>query len=171
MEQHLVPGEAVEERTPASVETPQDALAAAGHRPVVVEAWDGGARFQAHLAPSGTTVLGDVDAEQVTGAVAQVAADSAILLGRVAGDGVRFDDLLWLDGTSLAGHPTSERLERLAHVAPVALMVQRTTLEDPGWAGPFLDHVREQGHEAVRIRVLSAPWPAGPDDDWVAPLT
>lgn len=168
MERPLTPGHAVDAHEPTRATTPTAAVTAASGRPVAVEAYDEGERFQAHLTPDGASVFGAADPDAVERAVGRVVAESAILLGRVARDGVRFDDLLWLDGQPLVGRPTSARLEQLGHIAPVALMVERTVVEEPGWTQAFLAHIRERGHDGVRVRVLAAPWPPGADDDVVA---
>lgn len=151
-----------EEPTPtASVEEALDR--AAGHR-VLVEAHLPGVRAQAHRRGDEVTVFGadGDDAAAVREAVASFEVDSVIVDAVVAPEGVRFTDLLWLNGRSWMGRPTVERLDELAEVAPVAYMIERISVEVPAWATVFIDHIRQRGVAAVSVRLADAPRGAGP---------
>ena len=137
------------------------AMARAAGRPVLVEALLDGAAVQVHRDGERITISGDVpDPEAVTDAVRSIEAASVVVDAVVDAAGVRFTDLLLLDGESWVARPTRERLTVLAERTPVAFMVERTLVEEPAWAEAFAAHVRERGLPGVVVRLADAAYGA-----------
>ncbi len=135
-----------------------EAIARVGDRPAVIEVLLVGAPAQAHLDDGAVTVFGGVpDADAVDAAVRSIEATSAVVDLVATDDGVRFTDLLLLDGEPLTRRPLAERLAMLAEVAPSWFMVERTSLDIPAWADAFARHARERGVPGVGVRLLDAP--------------
>jgi DNA ligase 1 len=79
-----------------------------------------------------------------------------------------FFDLLHLDGTDLLDIPASERLDRLAAVAPAGLVIPRIVTADPDEATAFFTAAIDHGHEGVIIKSLDAGYGAGRrGGDWI----
>jgi DNA ligase 1 len=77
-------------------------------------------------------------------------------------------DLLHLDGTDLLDAPASERFDRLAAIAPAALVIPRIVTTDLETAEAFFREAIEVGHEGVVVKSLDAPYGAGRrGSDWV----
>ncbi|MCW5951689.1 MAG: ATP-dependent DNA ligase [Propionibacteriaceae bacterium] len=72
-----------------------------------------------------------------------------------------FFDLLEVDGVELLDEPTQLRQERLAHLVPDELRVERIVTADPAAAERFSREVLAQGHEGVVIKALDLPYEAG----------
>lgn len=70
-------------------------------------------------------------------------------------------DLLHVDGTDLIDAPASQRLARLAAIAPPALVVPRLVTSDVAEAKRFFTDAIDRGHEGVVIKSLDAPYGAG----------
>lgn len=145
---------------PARAASVADALARVAGRPVLVEAWVDGVALRAHRDAHGVTLVGEApDPDAVVAAVESIDAGQVVLDLVAGADGVRFTDLLELDGTPWSGRPAVERLAQLAEVSPVAHMVERMAAEEPAWVEAFVDHVRTRGARGVSFRLAGAPRP------------
>ena len=77
-------------------------------------------------------------------------------------------DLLRLDGEDLLDAPASERLGRLAAVAPAELVIPRIVTGDLAEATAFFDAAIARGHEGVVVKSLDAGYGAGRrGGDWI----
>jgi DNA ligase-1 len=77
-------------------------------------------------------------------------------------------DLLHLDGEDLLDVPASERLSRLAAVAPAELVIPRIVTGDLAEATAFFDVAIARGHEGVVVKSLDAGYGAGRrGGDWI----
>ena len=77
-------------------------------------------------------------------------------------------DLLHLDGEDLLDAPASERLSRLAAVAPAELVIPRIVTGDLAEATAFFDVAIARGHEGVVVKSLDAGYGAGRrGGDWI----
>ncbi|HEX3491379.1 MAG TPA: ATP-dependent DNA ligase, partial [Streptosporangiaceae bacterium] len=77
-------------------------------------------------------------------------------------------DLLHLDGEDLLDAPASERLSRLAAVAPAELVIPRIVTADLAEATAFFDVAIARGHEGVVVKSLDAGYGAGRrGGDWI----
>jgi DNA ligase-1 len=77
-------------------------------------------------------------------------------------------DLLHLDGEDLLDAPASERLSRLAAVAPAELVIPRIVTADLAEATAFFDIAIARGHEGVVVKSLDAGYGAGRrGGDWI----
>ena len=77
-----------------------------------------------------------------------------------AGLGVRFFDVLHVDGEDLLDRPLLDRLEALdAVVGPLA--VPRVLTDDAATAQRFLDDALRSGHEGVMVKAVGSPYEAG----------
>lgn len=156
--QQVVVGVEVPAVEPTPAASLGEALGRAAGRPVLVEALLGGVPVQAHRDGDQVTLFGDVpDPDAVRAAVLSLEASSAVVDAVADADGVRFTDLLLLDGRSWVGRPAGERLAELAEVAPVAHMVERTAPMVPAWAEAFVEHLRARGGRGVSVRLADAP--------------
>ena len=72
-----------------------------------------------------------------------------------------FFDVLHHDGESVIDEPLSQRLERLARIAPVSSRVPRIVTADSAEAERFQADAVARGHEGVMVKSLSAPYAAG----------
>ena len=147
---------------PAAVPTPAasvaEAMAVARGRAVLVEALVAGTPVQAHRDGEQDTLFGDVpDPDAVVAAVRSIEAGSVVVDAVAGADGVRFTDLLLLDGTPWVHRAASERFAELGEVSPVAHLVERTLAEVPAWAQAFADHARARGLAGVGVRLADAP--------------
>lgn len=152
------PGTPVGQQEPGAAASIADAVSALGGARCILEAWDDGARIEVHLGDGEPIVIG-ADDPGVAEAVAGIEAASAVLLGTWSARGVRFDDLLWWEGRSLASRPLAERLAALAEVVPVSRVHQHTTVDDPSWGEAFAGHARSQGYPGVIVRDAAGGWP------------
>jgi DNA ligase 1 len=77
-------------------------------------------------------------------------------------------DLLHLDGEDLLDRPASERLSRLAAVAPAELVIPRIVTSDLAEATAFFEAAIGRGHEGVVVKSLDAGYGAGRrGGDWI----
>ena len=77
-------------------------------------------------------------------------------------------DLLHLDGADLLEVPASERMSRLAAVAPAELVIPRIVTGDLAEATTFFESAITQGHEGVVVKSLDAAYGAGRrGSDWI----
>ncbi|HEX2250137.1 MAG TPA: ATP-dependent DNA ligase [Gemmatimonadales bacterium] len=72
-----------------------------------------------------------------------------------------FFDLLYLDGGPLVDEPARRRLDALADIIPVPMLVPRTVTSSPEEASRFLQVALERGHEGIMAKALDAPYQAG----------
>jgi DNA ligase 1 len=75
--------------------------------------------------------------------------------------GVRFFDLLHLDGADVLDRPLRERLDALTGLVPAALLPARGRTADPDEARTLVEDVLAAGHEGVVVKDLDAPYAAG----------
>jgi ATP-dependent DNA ligase I len=77
-------------------------------------------------------------------------------------------DLLHVDGADLLDAPASERFDRLAAIAPAALVIPRIVTADLDAAETFFREAIDLGHEGVVVKSLGAPYGAGRrGGDWI----
>jgi DNA ligase-1 len=77
-------------------------------------------------------------------------------------------DVLHLDGQDLIDAPASERLARLAAVAPPGLVIPRLVTGELTEAEDFFADAIGRGHEGVVVKSLDAPYGAGRrGGDWI----
>ncbi len=72
-----------------------------------------------------------------------------------------FFDLLYLDGGPLLDEPARRRLDALADLVPVPMLVPRTVTSSGEEASQFLRTALERGHEGIMAKALEAPYQAG----------
>jgi ATP-dependent DNA ligase I len=72
-----------------------------------------------------------------------------------------FFDCLHVDGEDLLDRPAGERFTALEALLPEVLRVPRLATADVGEAERFLADALAQGHEAVMVKALDAPYEAG----------
>lgn len=142
---------------PSPAASVAEAMARADGRPVLVEALVDGTPVQTHRDGDEVTLFGEVaDPDAVVAAVRTLEAETVVVDAVAGAGGVRFTDLLFLDGTPWVRRPAGERLAQLAEVAPVAHMVERMVAEVPEWAEAFVEHVRARGVRGVSVRLADA---------------
>jgi DNA ligase-1 len=75
-----------------------------------------------------------------------------------------FFDCLYVDGRSIADHPTRERFTALSDAVPAALRMPRIVTSAAGAAQAFYQAALAAGHEGVMAKSLDAPYEAGNRD-------
>jgi len=75
-----------------------------------------------------------------------------------------FFDCLYVDGRSIADHPTRERFAALSAAVPAELRMPRIVTSAPGAAHTFYQAALAAGHEGVMAKSLDAPYEAGNRD-------
>jgi DNA ligase-1 len=70
-------------------------------------------------------------------------------------------DALHVDGEDLLDRPGADRIAVLDAVAPAALRVSRTVVDDAAAAAEALRGALARGHEGVMVKSLQAPYEAG----------
>lgn len=157
-------GVGVSPRRAASV---VEAIARAGGRPLVLEAVVDGVPMRVGRTGDDVSLPAALDAATAAAVTAALRTIEArdVVVDLVAGaDGVRFIDLVELDGESWALRPAAARLAELGEISPVGYMVERTSVVVPEWAEAFVDHVRERGARGVWLRLADAA--LGDPDAW-----
>jgi ATP-dependent DNA ligase I len=77
-------------------------------------------------------------------------------------------DLLHADGEDLLDRPASERVRRLAAIAPAGALVPRLVTADTAEAARFFGEALARGHEGVVVKSVDAPYRAGRRGaDWI----
>ena len=75
-----------------------------------------------------------------------------------------FFDCLYVDGRSIADHPTRERFTALSDAVPAALRMPRIVTSAADAAQAFYQAALAAGHEGVMAKSLDAPYEAGNRD-------
>lgn len=78
-----------------------------------------------------------------------------------SGLGVRFFDVLSLEGAPFVDRPDRERRAALEDLLPSGLVIPRRLVTDPAGVQAALDEALAHGHEGLVLKALDAPYAAG----------